>query len=106
MPPRLHGSMSVIPAGGSQGRDPRLEYPGVEHKGALSGDRKEYSREDQAAMDSQTHDHRHHVEAQLPGHHFQISNGSNLPCDQRGDANRRVPAYRVRIELQLFYQNN
>lgn len=45
-------------------------------------------------MDDQAHYDSHHVHAQLPGHHLQVSNGRDLPCDQRGDAKGRVPATR------------
>ncbi len=42
-------------------------------------------------MDHQAHDDGHHVHTQLPGHHLQVSDGRNLPRNQRGDANGRVP---------------
>lgn len=42
-------------------------------------------------MDHQAHDDGHHVHAQLPGNHLQVSDGRNLPRNQGGNADRRVP---------------
>lgn len=45
-------------------------------------------------MDHQADHHRHHVHAQLPGNNLQVSDRSDLPGDEGGDANRRIPEER------------
>lgn len=90
-----HTHTHTLPAGRAQSCDPGLEDSGVEREGAFSGDAEKYGGQDQAAVDPQAHHDGHHVHTQLPGHHLQVSDGSYLPRDERGDAHRRVPGHRV-----------
>lgn len=87
----------AVPAGGAEGRDPGLEDSRVESERAFSGDAEEDGGKDQPAVDHQADHHRHHVHAQLPGDHLQVSDRRDLPGDQGGDADRRIPEERSRI---------
>lgn len=51
-------------------------------------------------MDHQTHHDSHHVHAKLPGHHLQVSDGRNLPRNQRRNANRRVPGTELETHIR------
>lgn len=42
-------------------------------------------------MDDEAHDYCHHIQSQLPSNHFQIGDGDDLPTDETGNTNGRVP---------------
>lgn len=85
---------SSIPGRCSQRCDPRLEYPHEEREWVFFDDHKIYEREEDTAVDDETHDHGYHVHAQLPGNHLQVSDGDDLSTDEASDTQRGVPAGR------------
>lgn len=85
---------SSIPGRCSQRCDPRLEYPHEELEWVFFDDHKIYEREEDTAVDDETHDHGYHVHSQLPGNHLQVSDGDDLSTDEASDTQRGVPAGR------------
>lgn len=78
--------MSCLPAGSSEGRDPGLEDPRVKGERVFPCHREEDDGQDDSAVDDESDDHCHHVHAELLGHGLQVTDGGDLPTDERGDA--------------------
>lgn len=87
-------STIAVPAGCSQSSDPSLEDTRVKREGVFPSHGKIYEWQDEPAMNDESNYDRDHVHAQLSRHHFQVTNGSNFPTDEGGNAKWRVPENR------------
>lgn len=81
----------ILPGCCAQSSDPGLEYSHEERVGIFSNYDEVNQRQEYSTMDDETHDDCDHVQPQLTCHHLQVSNGDDLPTDETGNTNRRVP---------------
>lgn len=70
-----------LPGWGSQCRDERLQETTDEAVGVPLGHHEVEKRQDEEAVDEETHDDRHSVHSQLAANLSQILHLHNLPCD-------------------------
>lgn len=82
----MRSSLLSVPAGRSQSSDPSLEDPRVKREGVFPSHGEEYDWQDEPAMNDETDYDCDHVHAQLPRHHFQVTDSSNFPTDEGGNA--------------------
>lgn len=96
---RKHPETSVScvwrsPGGRPQGSDPGLEDAQEEGEGVFPDNNEVDAGQEDGAVDDESHDHSHHVHAQLPPHHLQVFDGDDLTTDETGDTEGRVPVQR------------
>lgn len=91
-------NLLVVPAGCSQSSDPSLEDARVKCEGVFPSHGEEYQWQDEPAMNDESNYDRDHVHPQLSRYHFQVTDGSNFPTDEGGNAKWRVPEDRP-VEL-------
>lgn len=87
-----HRSFSRLPGGGSQGDEQSLQDASDIDNGTLLGDEEVHGRQDEEAVEHQTHYHRNGVKAQLLSHGGGVVHLQDLTGNKEHNPKGEVPA--------------